>query len=122
MTRPTLQPLHVTFQVALSILRAGIIAQRVDYMVATYPGHNIAAIVIAIIASSGGGMIVDALDIGAGYSKGGGWSLCEPGVWSVRLWHAGADAQPIALLRLTCLDIGEVYTEVGLHLPDLLAQ
>ncbi|KFM28052.1 Peptidyl-prolyl cis-trans isomerase-like 3 [Auxenochlorella protothecoides] len=73
-----LRPVTTLANVALSILRAGIIAQRVDYMVATYPGHNIAAIVIAIIASSGGGMIVDALDIGAGYSKGPA-ELATPG-------------------------------------------
>ncbi|KAL6777823.1 hypothetical protein ACKKBG_A15790 [Auxenochlorella protothecoides x Auxenochlorella symbiontica] len=73
-----LRPVTTLANVALSILRAGIIAQRVDYMVATYPGHNIAAIVIAIIASCGGGMIVDALDIGAGYSKGPA-ELATPG-------------------------------------------
>lgn len=57
-------------QLSLAILRAGIIAQRVDYIMASHPGNNITALIMGVIGSCGGGMIVDAIDIGAGYSRG----------------------------------------------------
>ncbi|KAK2078043.1 hypothetical protein QBZ16_003911 [Prototheca wickerhamii] len=56
-------------QLSLAILRAGIIAQRVDYIMASHPGNNITALIMGVIGSCGGGMIVDAIDIGAGYSR-----------------------------------------------------
>lgn len=35
-----------------------------------HPGNNITAVIMGVIGSSGGSLVVDAIDIGAGYSRG----------------------------------------------------
>lgn len=55
----------------LCILRAGIMVQRVDYVLSAYPGHTIAAIFYSVVGSSGGGIVVDFFNLAGGYSKGG---------------------------------------------------
>ena len=57
-------------QVCLNILRAGLIAGRVDVTQELYPGIVLAALVVGTVAGSGGKLISDGIALASGHLKG----------------------------------------------------
>ena len=65
-----LPPVTATTGAARGVLRAGLIAQRVDVAVKVFPGVIAAPLVLGTLAGSGGSLLVDAFNILGGYCKG----------------------------------------------------
>ena len=57
-------------QVCLNVLRAGLIASRVDVTLELYPGVVLAPLVIGTIAGSGGKLISDGVAMASGHLTG----------------------------------------------------
>ena len=57
-------------QVCMNMLRAGIIAQRVDVTQQVFPGVAAAALFVGTIAAAGGKLLVDTIDHLTGDVKG----------------------------------------------------